>query len=509
MVIRLTAAQFGLLVLLGAGCSFDDPIASGECGSGGQVGGPDHDGPLTPGPRGDEATDGVGGSGGDFAECGDGFLDEDENCDDGNEVDFDGCDADCSITSVAVGVSAGGSHTCALSNHGEVRCWGDNTYGQLGYGLAVETVGIAETPYEFVGEVRVGERVSKISAGTDHTCALGNSGSVYCWGRNDVGQLGYGHTDDLGDDGGEFPETSGPVDLDGTAVDVAASVSSTCAVFEDGSVTCWGAGSAGELAQGGNFVGTIGAGVAPYERPRLAPVVSVGVPVDPGRIASGGGQHVCTSTRDAAVRCWGLNNFGQLGFADTDPRGVTQTPAEAGDVAQSNDVVRVAVGARHTCVVTLGSEVRCWGRGSRGALGYGSQDDLGDDEAPLESPVAFGGDATSVAVGDRFTCALTDAGEVRCWGASEFGQLGLGGVDSVGDDEMPVDFPGYTAVPLGVPVTAIEAGDGHVCALGADSYVRCWGHGGRGRLGSAAEMHIGDNPTDVIEPIPVFRPILD
>src|SRR5690606_20438424 len=99
-------------------------------------------------------------------------------------------------------LAVGRDHTCALLQSGLVQCWGRNDFGQLGYGTT-EHLGDAE-PVTSFGYATLGDTATHIAAGGDHTCALLESGALRCWGRNDFGQLGHGHTDSIGDDENVF-----------------------------------------------------------------------------------------------------------------------------------------------------------------------------------------------------------------------------------------------------------------------------------------------------------------
>ena len=94
----------------------------------------------------------------------------------------------------------------------------------------------------------------------------------------------------------------------------------------------------------------------------------------------------------------------------------------------------------HTCVLLVGGNVRCWGDGGGGQLGYGNSNDIGDQ--PGEMPPAnvnLGGPVEQLFVGGAHNCALMGDGTLRCWGANNYGQLGYGNTNSVGDQpgEMP------------------------------------------------------------------------
>jgi cysteine-rich repeat protein len=447
---------------------------------------------------------------GDPAECGDGFVEGAELCDDGDDDDYDGCASDCTPTMGVTAFSAGGAHTCAISFSGAARCWGDNRYGQLGYGSDVDATGIESTPYDDDEDIASNEPFVQISAGLEHTCAVADSGNVYCWGRNDDGQLGYGHGDHLGDDDGETPAAIGPVDLDEPAIAVSAGSDATCVVFEGGNAKCWGRGTFGELAQGGGFSGTIGAGNDPYQRPNQAPAIAFAAANGDRRVSAGTGHHLCATTPDGGVTCWGVGSFGQLGYGQASSVGIMSTPAMKGNVPFYTEtppaIEAVAVGARHTCAMDDAGSVYCWGYGTHGGLGYGDDEHIGDDEPVPATPVQFGGTATMVTVGERFSCVLTTVGDVVCWGAAEAGQIGRGSTTRIGDDESPnFSVGGSVAVALDATTVAIEAGHAHTCALSDEAQLRCWGHGGAGRLGNGAgEDNIGDDAEDVFAVTPVF-----
>ncbi len=397
-------------------------------------------------------------------------------------------------------VSGGGGdssgHTCAVLAHGSVRCWGFGGDGRLGYGNT-SSVGDDETP-GLVGPVNLGPgRTAKaISAGSYHTCALLDDGSVRCWGYGGDGRLGYGNKNAVGDD--EAPGSVGPVNLGPghTAKAITAGGGHSCAILDDGSVRCWGFGGDGRLGYGNRD--SIGDDEAPG---------SVG-PVDlgPGRTAtaiSAGASDTCAILDDGAVRCWGRGNNGQLGYGDTLPLGTSQTPGSVAPVelGPGRTAKAISAGAGHTCAVLDDGSVRCWGYGGNGRLGYGNTSNVGDLQVRTPDkagPVDLGPGRTAKAIsaGDSHTCAILDDNSVRCWGYGAYGELGYANTKDVGDkpattpDKMgPVDLgPGRTA-------KTISAGGRHTCAMLDDNSVRCWGFGGDGRLGYCNTNNVGDHQT--------------
>jgi alpha-tubulin suppressor-like RCC1 family protein len=172
----------------------------------------------------------------------------------------------------ATQVALGDAHTCALLDGGDVKCWGLNTYGQLGLG---DTNNRGLLPAELgdaLPVVPLGQPAQAITAGRNYACALLEDGSVKCWGRNDSGQLGLGHTNDIGDAPGEVAALTG-VDLGtgrtATAIDGG---SHTCAILDTGALKCWGENGSGQLGLGD----TADRGVAPGQLGDALPEIDLG-----------------------------------------------------------------------------------------------------------------------------------------------------------------------------------------------------------------------------------------
>lgn len=144
-----------------------------------------------------------------------------------------------------------------------------------------------------------------------------------------------------------------------------------------------------------------------------------------------------------AIRCWGNNELGQLGYGNKttlgDDPGELPTPA----VQLGEPALSVEVGDVHTCAVLTDGRVKCWGHNAYGGLGIGTTEDLGDQAGEMPPPdAALGGPAVALTAHDaQFTCALLSAGTVRCWGYNFSGGLGLGHTMNVGDGELPLDVP--------------------------------------------------------------------
>lgn len=243
-------------------------------------------------------------------------------------------------------VSAGFYHTCALTVGREVRCWGDNYYGEVGDGtrehrnFAAAVVGSAGAQLA---------NVSSLATGAWHTCAALMNGTVYCWGYNRYGQLGY-PTSQICDqeDCSQVPTIVPGIDH---VVQVAAGYGHTCALRDDGTVWCWGANDQNALGDG-TTVDT-----------RTIPAPTVGALQAVAEIAVGW-QNTCARLVNGTVRCWGRNDFGELGNGKSDPgTSVPDTP-----IFGLKGVTRLTTGD-HGCAFDGDSALQCWGRNDSGQLG--------------------------------------------------------------------------------------------------------------------------------------------
>lgn len=278
-----------------------------------------------------------------------------------------------SVGAVNLQVAAGGSQSCSLGMAGTARCWGDAFSGQLGYGNT-NAIGDNELP-SVAGSVPVGAALTELCAGIGHTCAVLSNGDVKCWGTAFSGQLGYGNMNQIGDD--ETPNTQPPLVFEVDAEHVACGLQHSCALFEDGSVRCWGANGQGQLGQG-NVVQ-----IGDDEAATTVTAISLGgSPV----AISAGDNHTCVRFEDGTVRCWGANDQGQLGQGSILYIGDDELPDVAPVIDTGGTVVRIDAGGNNTCVIYDDQRVRCWGWNDFGQNGYGHQMPLGDDELPTDIP---------------------------------------------------------------------------------------------------------------------------
>jgi alpha-tubulin suppressor-like RCC1 family protein len=365
-------------------------------------------------------------------------------------------------------LAAGGSHTCAITKEGTVKCWGYNNSGQLGR----EYPDYSAEPLEVTG-VR---NAVALSAGLFHTCAVVAGGQAKCWGDNRFGQLG-GLSPASG--GVVVDVTGAPGNLRG----IAAGGSHTCALTGSGSVSCWGNNKYGQLGDS-SFLPTPTSAPTRTESAGTEPVTPLpsSTPSVSGKASSiaAGHSHTCAVTGSGGVKCWGNNEHGELGNGTW-----SSSPVPVDVTGLKTGVRSVVAGWGHTCALTTSGGVKCWGYNQNGELGNGANN---KSNTPVDVRGLTAG-VKSLEAGDDHTCAVLESGGVKCWGFNEYGQLGDG---TAVDRNAPVDVQGI--IPQ---VVMIAAGWGHTCALTSQGSVKCWGNNHYGQVGDGSSIENLHTPVNV------------
>ncbi|AKT39591.1 RCC1 domain-containing protein [Chondromyces crocatus] len=344
----------------------------------------------------------------------------------------------------ATAISASSSHTCAVLDDGQLKCWGTGFEGQLGLGSMHHTGITPEEMGDALPAVDLGRGALTVavSAAREHTCALLDSGSVKCWGELLFGRLGLGmtyggpHGLSIGDGPGEMGDALPTVDLGTgkTAVAIATGDEHTCALLNDARVKCWGNASltgTGSLHDIGHDPDGMGDALPPIDLGRGRTVTAI----------AAGGMHTCALLDDGTVKCWGVNNDGQLGLGDTEQRTRTRDMGDAlprVDLGTGKAAIAITAGSSHTCALLHDRSVKCWGYDNgTGCLGVGASGQIGDEpgemgDALLAVDLGKGKKAVQIQAGVAHTCARLDDDTVKCWGRNDSGQLGLGDTNARG-----------------------------------------------------------------------------
>lgn len=301
-----------------------------------------------------------------------------------------------------------------------------------------------------------------------HTCVITDYGNLECWGMGAY----YSESYYIGGGGKtSMSNTATPttIDVGGQVKQVALASSPythyTCAVLVDCTLKCWGDNRYGQLGTGDKI-----------DRATPTTIHTVGGKVQ--QIALGG-YHSCVVLVDGILRCWGHNNFGQLGTGDTLNRSTPTTIAVGGPVKQ------IALGVFHSCAVLVDNNLQCWGDNSFGQLG------LGDASSRFVTPTTIIpiGNLKQIALGWFHTCAVVVDGKLWCWGQNFSGELGLGDTSS--------RFAPTIVTGVGGQVKQIDLGNEHSCAVLVNGNLQCWGYNCYGQLGTGDAIN-RSTPTTII-----------
>ncbi len=340
----------------------------------------------------------------------------------------------------ALSVSANEKHACAILDDGNLKCWGFNNYGQLGIGSQT----LQNSPQ--LVDLGLGRTAVSVSLGRFHTCAILDGGTLKCWGHNYEGQLGIGSTSGIFV-GLALPQTVN-LGTGKTAVTVSLGEEHTCANLDDGSLKCWGRNDYGQLGVGS----TIG-----QTTPQL---VDLGV----GRTALSvilGSFHTCAILDDGMMKCWGYHGSGRLGVGSAN---TNQETPQSVNLGVGRTAIYAGLGSEHTCANLDDGSLKCWGVNNYGQLGIGSTT---NQETPQLVDLGLGRTALSVSLGEEHTCAILDDGSLKCWGQNTYGQFN--------SDLTRVRNPKEIGIKSSVNVKQSSVGNDYTCAILYDDSLKCWG----------------------------------
>jgi alpha-tubulin suppressor-like RCC1 family protein len=330
-------------------------------------------------------------------------------------------------------ISTGGLLTCGVLDDNTARCWGGNAFGQLGQGDTINRGDKSGTMGDLLLPIVLGTgRTAKaISAGGAFACAILDDNTVKCWGNNTTGQLGQGAIDARGDAPGEMAAL--PIVGLGTgrtAKAISAGGTHVCVILDDNTVKCWGDNSSGQLGLGdvnnrGDNAGEMGVAL---------PVVNLGTGRT-AKAISAGTSHVCAILDDNTVKCWGDNSSGQLGLGDKNARGDNANEMGASlpivGLGTGRTAKAITTGVGFSCAILDDNTVKCWGDAGLGQLGQGDKTIRGDNAGEMGDALPVvnlgtGRTARAISAGFNHACVNLDDNTVKCWGNNNNGQLGQG-----------------------------------------------------------------------------------
>jgi alpha-tubulin suppressor-like RCC1 family protein len=334
-------------------------------------------------------------------------------------------------------VTAGSAHSCALTESGEIWCWGANRSGQLGMG---EFSDCRRRPTRVKG---ITDAVEVVAGGV-HTCARRKNGQVVCWGDNEFGQVGDGGKEDR----------SSPTMVNSLPhiKRLAAGIGQTCAIGMKG-LYCWG------------YDGSVLHERKIAEKPRRIRQLA-------GRAKdlSLGYEHLCILRPDGTVECRGDNLLGQLSGPDNIRIDKFRR------VTRLKNGRQVVSGYNHNCVLRKNGTVACFGTNLLGEVRPISEGS--GFRRPMTVPGLRG--IRLLAASSSETCALHQAGNITCFGPFYARQLGRD--TDLEDGAHLVPVPGITdAVHLSI-------GEGHTCVVLKQGRVRCFGKNDYGQLGDGTPI---------------------
>ena len=281
-----------------------------------------------------------------------------------------------------------------------------------------------------------------------------------------------------------------PLDI----IEAALGDSFSCVLFRNGGVKCWGlGGSKGRLGQEninsiGDKSGDMGAALH---------YIKLGTGLKAVQIDTGK-DHACVRFSNGGVKCWGRNQYGQLGLGNIIDLG--SNVGDMGDnlpfvnLGSGRTALKISAGGNHSCALLDNLAVKCWGDNIMGQLGLDDNLDRGDNEIPKDVNNVFLGAGLipkDISTGRLHSCVLFTNGKIKCWGYNFNGQLGQD-VGSIRIGTIPGDMASLQTIQLGAKVLSISCGADHTCALLENNSVKCWGYNSIGQLGIGNSTDVGD-----------------
>ena len=413
------------------------------------------------------------------------------------------------------GVKVGRYSTCAITTDHRLKCFGYNNSGQLGLG--------DRTPRGFTAD-QMGNSLEFVNLGTGRTmnsvlpvedilsinyhsvCAILDDYSTKCWGIGNKGKTGHGNTASRGDGATEVGDGIPTLDFNtDNAIQISVGLEHTCAVLQNNTVKCWGEGDYGRLGTESQTDLTV--------TPRNVTAINLGTGHTATKVSTGY-YHSCALLNDGNVKCWGRNNYGQLGVGDNLSRG--DGTSEMGDnlnyvnLGSGRTAIDIELQGDASCAVLDDNTVKCWGYNAYGNLGAGNTTTIGDSptemgDALLKVELGTGRTATKIYGGINQMCAKLDNGDVKCWGRNNTAQLAQGHLYDIG--ESPISL-GDNLDPINLSsaqsILTIQVNEYSGCAVLSNNTLKCFGFDYYGSRGSGLSL-IGDISSEMGAALPALN----
>lgn len=357
-------------------------------------------------------------------------------------------------------VSNGRDFSCGISRLGRLYCWGVSTFGETANRPDSACVGdnarpgTADCVLQAQRAAEPFNEYTAVATASATGCGIRNGGLLYCWGRGLDGELGIGRIDDS-----DVPLPATVLSERFTSLDGGGD--HFCALNTQGYAYCWGRDDRGQLGDtllvnSTTPIPVVGPDGLMATRLRFISIAA-------------GSSHTCgVEAGSGAAWCWGEGSSGQRGDGTTDVR---QRPRR---VLSDERFRQISAYGNHTCAVTEGNALYCWGGNGFGQLGIGGA-------AQRNTPTLVGSGYSQVAAGADFTCATTVGGNINCWGNNQYGQLGRGEGTPTGFRDTPAP------ISIARSYRSVTAGARHACAIDSESQTWCWGSNIFGALGNGLQ----------------------
>jgi alpha-tubulin suppressor-like RCC1 family protein len=333
--------------------------------------------------------------------------------------------------------SLGNTHMCAIGTSDQkLYCWGSGYNGTIANGIdySLNSSFVEYTPpVEF----------DRIESGREYSCGIDQDQKLYCWGRNDKGQLGIGSKD--------IKITPQEILVGKKWLDLSVTFYTTCAVTTENELYCWGYNSNGQFGNGSTTAS-------------LTPV-KLSVSDDWLKVATSPRGYTCAVKTSGELYCWGTNSSKQLGQNNTSS---STTPLQ---VQTDTGWIDVAIAYDTTCALKATGDIYCFGEGNQGSIGNGGTTDQG-----LPTQIAYAANFTSLVERNKGFCALTNANQIICWGQGQYGQIGDGATTTRTTPVIINSGETFKSVHSG---THAEG----ACGITTSDDVFCWGRATSGQIG--------------------------